>query len=342
MSDPRSGASEVAAVSQKGEAPARAHRESPAAFTLPRVLKVAVLVALLIAVPAIFDSPFVTTVCITALMFGIFGAIYDLMLGYGGLVNFGYAGFIAVGAYGSALASFHYGVSPWIGLLIGGTACALLGLFTGVITLRLRGLYLGLMTWFVGESVRFTISNTPDYTRGVQGLAVEPFPDILGIDFARGNFLTYYYLLVVLGAVILIAMHLLVHSKIGLAFKAIREDELATESLGLSATKYKLLNFTVASFFTGVMGAYYAHYLGILSPTPEEFGVPRTVEVLTIAYVGGRGSLWGSIFAGFLLIGFQEYFRGLGPFRLVMFGALLIAVMIFAPKGLAGLKKYLW
>ncbi|HET6467658.1 MAG TPA: branched-chain amino acid ABC transporter permease, partial [Geminicoccaceae bacterium] len=193
-----------------------------------------------------------------------------------------------------------------------------------------------------GEAVRYSISNTPGYTRGVLGLTVAPFPDLFGISFARGHLLSYYYLLVVLGALILLAMWLLVRSRIGLAFKALREDELATESLGLSATRYKLLNFTAASFFTGVMGAYYAHYIGILSPTPEEFGVPRTVEILTITYVGGRGTLWGSLFAGFLLVGFQEYFRGLGPWRLVLFGALLIFVMLFARRGLAGLKRYVW
>ena len=165
---------------------------------------------------------------------------------------------------------------------------------------------------------------------------------MLGIDFARGQLLTYYYLLIVLGALIMLAMHFLVRSRIGLAFRAIREDQLATESLGLNATRYKLINFTVACFLTGVLGSFYAHYLGILSPTPEEFGVPRTVEILTVCYVGGRGTLWGSLFAGFLLVGFQEYFRELEAWRLVMYGALLILVMLFAPKGLAGLKKYLW
>jgi branched-chain amino acid transport system permease protein len=307
-----------------------------------RVLKVAVLLGLLILVPPFLDSPYLTTVFISALMFGLFGAIYDLMIGYAGLTNFGYAGFIAAGAYGSALASFHYGISPWLGLLIGGTCGALMGLFTGLITLRLRGLYLGLTTWFVAEAVRFTIANTPEYTRGVLGLAVDPFPSVLGIDFGRAKLLNYYYLLIVLGALIMLAMHFLVRSKVGLAFRAIREDQLATESLGLNATKYKLINFTVACFLTGVLGSFYAHYLGILSPTPEEFGVPRTVEILTVCYVGGRGTLWGSLFAGFLLVGFQEYFRELEAWRLVMYGALLIAVMLFAPKGLAGLKKYVW
>ena len=310
--------------------------------TPARALKVAALVGLLILVPPLANHPYITTIFISALMFGLLGAIYDLMIGYAGLANFGYAGFIAAGAYGSALASFHYGISPWFGLLIGGLCGGLMGLLTGLITLRLRGLYLGLTTWFVAEALRFTISNTPNYTRGMLGLAVAPFPNLLGIDFARGRLLAYYYLLLMLGAVIMILMHLLVRSRIGLAFKAIREDQLATESLGLNTTKYKLINFTVACCFTGVIGSFYAHYLGILSPTPEEFGVPRTVEVLTIAYVGGRGTLWGSLFAAFLLIGVQEYFRELEAWRLVMFGALLILVMIFAPKGLAGLKKYLW
>jgi branched-chain amino acid transport system permease protein len=312
------------------------------ASTPARVLKVAVLLGLLIFVPPFLDHPYVTTVFISALMFGLFGAVYDLMIGYAGLTNFGYAGFIAAGAYGSALASFHYGISPWLGLLIGGACGALMGFFTGVITLRLRGLYLGLTTWFVAEALRLTISNTPEYTRGMLGLVVDPFPSVLGIDFGRGRLLNYYYLLIVLGALIMLAMHFLVRSKVGLAFKAIREDQLATESLGLNATKYKLINFTVGCFLTGVLGSFYAHYLGILSPTPEEFGVPRTVEILTVCYVGGRGTLWGSLFAGFLLVGFQEYFRELEAWRLVMYGALLILVMLFAPKGLAGLKKYVW
>jgi branched-chain amino acid transport system permease protein len=321
---------------------AAAERGGLTASRPARALKVAVLLGLLILVPPLVDNPYITTVFISALMFGLFGAIYDLMIGYAGLTNFGYAGFIAAGAYGSALASFHYGISPWLGLLIGGTCGALMGFATGLITLRLRGLYLGLTTWFVAEALRFTIANTPDYTRGVLGLAVHPFPSVLGIDFARGELLNYYYLLIALGALIMLAMQFLVRSKIGLAFRAIREDQLATESLGLNATRYKLINFTVACFLTGVLGAFYAHYLGILSPTPEEFGVPRTVEILTVCYVGGRGTLWGSLFAGFLLVGFQEYFRELEAWRLVMYGALLIAVMLFAPKGLAGLKRYVW
>ena len=117
--------------------------------TPARALKVAVLLALLVLIPPYAQTPYITTIFISAVMFGVFGAVYDLMLGFAGLTNFGYAGFIGTGAYASALATFHYGVDPWLGLAIGGIAGALLGLLTGVITLRLRGLYLGLTTWFV-------------------------------------------------------------------------------------------------------------------------------------------------------------------------------------------------
>lgn len=310
--------------------------------TPARIVKVAVLLALLLLVPAWSENPYITTIFISAVMFGLLGAIYDLMIGFAGLTNFGYAGFIAVGAYASALATFHHDVSPWLGLALGGLAGALLGLFTGLVTLRLRGLYLGLTTWFLAEAIRLTISNATDYTRGVMGLNVAPFPDLFGISFARGQLLPYYYLLLAIAAAILITTALVLRSRIGLAFKAMREDELATQSLGLDTVRLKLLNFTLASAFTGIVGAFYCRYLGILTPTPEEFGVPRTVEILTIAYVGGRGTLWGSLFAAFLLIGLQEYFRSLEAWRLVIYGGLLIVVILFLPKGLAGLRRYLW
>jgi branched-chain amino acid transport system permease protein len=312
--------------------------DGPNPRRMRRHVTLIVLALIGLLLPPLANVPFLTTVLIYALLFGLMGAVFDFMIGYAGLSNFGFAGFLAIGAYTSALGSLHLGISPWFGLLLGGVFAALIGFATGVVTLRLRGLYLGLTTWFIAEMIRFTISNTPDITRGTLGLSVPPFPDLLGIAFPRGGSSTaYYYLLVVLGAVTLLALWLVVRSKIGLAFRAIREDQLATESLGISATKYKLLNFTIGTFFTGVLGSYYAHYLGILSPTPEEFGVTRTVEILTIAYVGGRGTLWGSLVAALLLVGVQEYFREFGAYRLLLFGSLLIVVVLFVPKGLAGI-----
>jgi branched-chain amino acid transport system permease protein len=302
-----------------------------------------IVIILILTLPPLIGVPYLTAVFISALMFGVLGAIYDLMLGFCGLNNFGFAGFLAVGAYASALAAHHYDVSPWWGLLLGGAATALAGGLTGLLTLRLRGIYFGLMTWFIAEAIRLTIANTPAYTRGALGLSVPPFSNILGIDFGRGGTgLSYYYLLVVLGAAIMLAMAALLRSSVGLAFKALREDALATETLGLSTLKYKLINLGVASFFIGVIGAFYACYIGVLTPTPEEFGVPRTVEIMTITYIGGRGSLWGSLVAGFVLVGIEESFRDLGPWRPLIFGVLLVVIILYASRGLAGLLKPLW
>jgi branched-chain amino acid transport system permease protein len=237
-----------------------------------RYIKVALVLAFLIATPWIWrDNRFITTVFISALMFGIWGVMYDLQIGYGGLINFGFAGFICAGAYGSALAVHHYEVNPWYGLLIGAATSGVLGFLTGVVTLRLRGIFVGLATWFLAEVLRLTISNTPGYTRGMLGLAVKPLPDVFGLDFSRAALLPYYYLLLILVIIIFAIAALMVNSKIGLSFKAIREDQLATETLGLSATKYKLINFTTACFFTGLIGAFYAHYIGILTPDATEF-----------------------------------------------------------------------
>src|SRR3546814_17471642 len=144
------------------------------------------------------------------------------------------------------------------------------------------------------------------------GLSVAPFPDVCGIDFGRSNLYAYYYLLLVLTAVIMGFMWWLVKSRYGLAFEALREDQLATQSLGLNTTKYKLYNFTIASFLAGVMGAFYAQYLGILSPSPEEFGVYRTVDIPSITSIAGRGARGGSPFSGFLVIVFPGCIPGPG------------------------------
>jgi len=127
-----------------------------------RYIKVMLVLAFLIFIPFIFrENRFLTTIFISALMFGAWGVMYDLQIGYGGLINFGFAGFICAGAYGSALAALHYEIDPWYGLFIGGAVSGVLGFLTGVVTLRLRGIFVGLATWFLAEVLRLTISNTP-------------------------------------------------------------------------------------------------------------------------------------------------------------------------------------
>lgn len=293
--------------------------------------------ALLVASPFALHSPYFTSIAISALMFGLLAAIYDLMIGFAGLSHFGLAGVLAVGAYASGLLTVYTDASPWAGLVLGMVAGAVLGFATGFLTLRVHGLHLAMMTLFSAEAIRLTIANLPDYTRGVLGLSVPPLTPFLGLSFERGgDGLAYYATLLVLGAAVMLILVLVLRSRLGLVFGAIREDQLAAQSAGIATGWYRVLNMTIACGLVGLIGAFYAHYVGILSPTPEEFGIQRTVEILTLTYLGGRRSLWGGLAAGILLIGLQEYFRDYGALRLVLCGVLLIVVMFFAPAGLAG------
>ena len=292
--------------------------------------------AAMVVIPLIIGGRYVPTVMASILLFFILGALFDFMLGYLKIVNFGIAGFLCAGAYGSALSVLYLGISPWLGLLVGGVASLALGLATGALTLRLRGIYVGLTTLFVMESLRYTILSGREFTRGASGLIVDPFTPIMGITFSRRDPITYYYVLLALVAAVYLCLHLIVRSRIGLVFKAIRDDELGASVLGLEVVHYKLLNFAIATFFIGVFGAFYAHYLGILVPTSQEFGVPRTVEILVIAYIGGRGTLWGSLLGAILLVGLQEVFRDLAEWRLIIYGAALMMIIMLFPKGLAG------
>lgn len=296
----------------------------------------AIVAFVMAAIPLLLGDRYITTVFISVLSFFILGATFDFMLGYLRIVNFGVGGFLAAGAYTSALLNHHFGVSPWLGLLAGGAVTLVVGVIAGTITLRLRGIYIGLTTFFVAELIRFSISSSRDVTRGSLGLSTKNFPEILGYDFARSDPLGYYYLLLVLSTLIYAGLYGIVRSRIGLLFRAIRDDQLATSVLGFDVKRVKLLNFAVASFCFGVVGAFYGNYIGILVPSTQEFGIPRTIEVLTIAYVGGRGTLWGSLLGAFTLVGIQEIFRMADEWRLVIYGAFLVFVLMVFPRGLAG------
>jgi branched-chain amino acid transport system permease protein len=303
---------------------------------------VGVSLTLFALVPFMAPGRYTTAVLISILFFALFGAIYDFMVGYAGLNNFGFASFIAVGAYASALSQLYLGTSAWSGLLIGGLACSLVGAFTGLITLPLLGIYISFMTWFIGETIRLTISNARGVTKGMLGLVVQPLENVFGLDFSRGSDpISYFYVLLTLAVVCTLTMQVIVNSQLGLVWRSMKEDDLAAKTLGIRTGWARIINFTMASFFIGAVGAFYGNYLGVLAPTKSEFGVIRTVEVLTIAYVGGRGSLWGSFFAAALIVSLGEVFREFETWRPAVSGALLITVVIFAPKGLAGILDHI-
>lgn len=300
------------------------------------------------AIPQVIGSGWISSLFISSLMFGTMATAFDLTNGYLGLTNFGFAAFIGLGAYTSALLVVNLGISPWVGVIIGGAVAAVIGFLMGVLTLRLHGIFLACFAWFFAEALRFTFSNLVEITRGYLGLHVPPFPTITTpfgtIDFTHVSRLPPYYLMLCMSIAILIVLHMIVNTRLGLAWRAIKGDETAARIVGINTTRYKVLNLTISCLLAGIIGGFYGHYIGVL--TPDVLGLPLTIQVLTMCYIGGRGTLWGSILGGFILTFMMEALRPLivisVGLRFIIYGALLVTVMIFIPEGLAKLKKYIW
>lgn len=296
----------------------------------------------LFLIPFFAGSSFISHIFIIALLYSALAISFDFSVGYIGIVNFGYSGFMGLGAYTSALAAVHLKINPWLGLLLGGAASGFLGLIVGVITLRLHGLFIACFTWFLGMALMYLIAVTPEITRGVLGLTVPPFPNVWILDFRDPLRLSYYAIILPLSlAILFILRYIGSRTKLGLAFKALRGSETLALSCGINPLKYRVINFTISCFLAGLLGSFYAHYVKIL--TPSLLSTAKTIEILSIAYIGGRGSLWGSIPASFLIISLLEVLRPIEAFRFIIYGAMLILVMLLYPGGLAKLitrKEY--
>jgi branched-chain amino acid transport system permease protein len=305
-----------------------------------KILNLFIIPIALAFVPIITTDSYVIHVFILALLFGALAVSYDVIFGYAGQLNFGPAAFIGVGAYASALFTMNFGISPYLGLLMGGAISAVLGCLIGIPCLRLKGYaYVAVVTWGFAEIIKVIFANWVDVTRGYRGLwGIPALPEInlfgLVVDFTRSEVANYYVILILL-TIITFLMYRLVNSKYGLFLMAIRDDDLAAETVGIDVTKYKIFAFGISSFFMGLVGGFYAHYIRIL--TPSLLGIDVSNQVIAYQIVGGSGTLVGPILGSLVLTGLSEYLRVMGTLRLIIFGVLMIIVIICAPAGLYGL-----
>lgn len=293
-------------------------------------------VVLVLVLPLIppFDRQDLMRYLVGAAFMAAQAVAFDFTAGYINIVNFGFAAFVGLGGYTSGLLAANLGLSPWIGIFVGGAAAGLLGLLTGALTLRLRGIYAAVMAWFVGLALMGLVRNLADITRGSLGLNVP-------LLFDTSDNLPYYYVIVAMLLITLAVLVLVIRSHIGLAFRAIGQNVQAARASGINPTRYLVINFALSSAFAGWLGGFYAHYYGIL--TPDVMATSHTVEVLAVAYIGGRGSLWGGALVAFpLVIGVEllrTQFSNLPGLHLVLYGILLILVMIYRPGGVAGFLR---
>ena len=263
-----------------------------------------------------------------SLLFGTLAMGFDLSAGFISVANWGYAAMMGLGAYTSGLLLMKLGISPWIGIFIGALFAALVGLLIGLLTLKMEGMYAAILAWFVGLVLMALASSMQWLTRGTLGLNVDLF-------FETGWTKPYFYIIFVICVLTYMILRKVTSSKLGLAFTALGQDAEAARACGVNPMKYKVINFTISCFIAGLCGGFYAHFLGIL--TPDLMATKHTVEILVIAYIGGRGSIWGPLLAAFIIYPAFEYLNFLMSYKYVIYGVLLILVMIFYPSGISGL-----
>ena len=279
-----------------------------------------------------FIGRYYSSILILICVFIIMAVSLNVATGFLGQLVLGHAGFMAIGAYAAALTAIAVRDSIGNDLVVFLIAAVsamifagLAGLLVGIPALRLRGDYLGIMTLGFGEIVKVILTNLKGLTGGAQGLI--GIPRIM--DFKLAFFVAVFAVVVI---------WLFMKSRHGRAILSIREDEIASESVGINLLKYKLMGFMIASSMGGLGGAVFAFKDGFLAPT--SFGFVKSIEIFVIVVLGGMGSISGSIIAAAFLISIPELFREFASYRMLAYSTLLVFVMLFRPQGLMGTREF--
>lgn len=317
-------------------------------FTLQARLGMAALLAAMLVLPALSSDPYVMHVLVVAMIFGIFASAWNLVTGFAGLKTFGHHAFFGLGAYGSALLAMHLGLSPWVTIWLGGLIAAAAGLLIGTPILRIRSMpHVAIVTLGFAEIVRICAANLSGLTRGEMGLWGIPqfegftLPVVGRVTFTPADKVSFYYLALAMTVLVLAVIVRLMRSRTGLAMLAMRDGEDAAESLGVNLTRMKLMVFGLSAFIVGIAGALYAHYLSILTPA-SAVGVDLMISIIAMVLVGGLGTVSGPLAGALVLTVLIEAMRDLENYRLLGYGALIVAIVMFLPKGLVTLRQRLF
>lgn len=291
-------------------------------------------IAVLVLIPLSLND-YERDIMTLAAMYVVLALGLNLVVGQTGLLNLGYVAFYAIGAYTYAILNTRLGLSFWPGLLVGGGAAAVCAVVVGVVTLRLRGDYFAIVTLGLGEITRIVLNNWDDMTGGPNGISNIGRPAFGNMVFSSP--LDFYYLILGIAVIMIFGMHRLISSRVGRAWIAIREDEIAAEAMGIDTFRMKLLAFVLGSSLAGLVGVFFAAKMAFVSP--ESFTFLESVLILCMVVLGGMGSIPGIILGAFLLIVLPEVFRGFQDFRMIAFGFAIVLMMIFRPQGLLGRMK---
>jgi len=295
---------------------------------IKRAIVIAAVLALMLAGPAL-TGPYGTVILTNALLYVVLALGLNIVVGYAGLLDLGFAAFFAVGAYTVGIATLQFGLNFWAALPLAVGLAIVAGIIIGTPTLRLRSDYLAIVTLGFGEIVRLAARNL-DVTGGASGLIGIQKPSIFGWTIATP--LDFYYVFCILAILAVIVSVRLVNSRLGRAWLYVRHDEDAAEAMGIDRVRVKLAAYIVGAIYGAIGGAFFAANLGAISP--ESFSFRQSVLILMAVILGGMGKIPGVILGAFIVILAPELLRDFGDLRLLIFAVGLLLIMLFRPSGI--------
>jgi branched-chain amino acid transport system permease protein len=272
-------------------------------------------------------------------IFVILAVSLNIVVGFAGQISLGHAAFFAVGAYTSSLLAIKFGIPFWLAIFAAGFVSLVFGTLLGVPTLRVRDIYLSVVTICFGLIVQLALVNLESVTGGARGIYGIPRPSIAGYSFVTPQ--SYFYIVLFFTLLTIFSTVRLLRSRFGRAFLSIRENEMAAEMVGVRTTYYKILAFAISAFYAGLAGSLYAHYVSYINPDAFTFGT--SIDVLVMIVIGGLGNIWGSVIGAIVITLLPEYLRFMQQYYRAVFGLGLILMMVFMRTGIiAALQKTPW
>jgi branched-chain amino acid transport system permease protein len=291
--------------------------------------------------PLVLRSPTYLHILILLYLYAYLTSSWNLVGGFAGVLPLGHSAFIGIGAYASTILSLQYGISPWLGMIVGGILASITGVLIGLPTFKMRGAYFALATIAFGEGIRVMVENVdnlgPLKINGPRGLQIPP-TNIGFVNYMFNGKEPYYYIILVMLLGILAITYFISRSKLGYYLNAGGEEPEAAMALGVNVARAKLIAMAMSSFFTALAGTFYAQFTLYIHPK-SVISLDFSFEIAFIALIGGRGSIAGPVLGALLLRPVSDFSRiyfgaTLPGLHLIIFGIVLILVMIYQPRGL--------
>ncbi len=296
--------------------------------------------ALLALAPFVFADSYSRHVLIMVFIYAIVASNWDLSLGYGGVFNFGHIALFGIGVYAYSLLTKLAAMDPWIAMAASGVIAVVAAVVVTIPILRLKGIYIVLVTFGFAQLVMQVILSQSDYTGGTQGLVRIPGLYVFDHNMVRDAKFAYFYIAFGLLVLSTIFLRLFVRSRTGISVVALRDNEEYAVSRGISLVRQRLITLAASAFFTGVAGAFYAAYQR--NASVEVFGMSLATIVLSMVLLGGTGTIYGAIVASFVLTIFSEAMADFGAWRPIITALLILAVMLAYPGGIVGMLRSGW